>query len=192
MDGNSAVTCPSGPLAGVNRWTVGAGTSCRWSTVLPSAVISPAAAAATAGSADSSHSCRCDLAQLLCCRHCSGHAPRGYQTTAAATAGAASPGAGTAAAKPAPAPRRDTTLHAASPPSLRQLITLAVRPYCRASGGQLNVDKSRGLVMGSHAAINGVEPLTGILFPDTSRDPIRHLGILLSSAGAAQQHVDQL
>ena len=46
--------------------------------------------------------------------------------------------------------------------------------------------------MGSHAAINGVEPLTGILFPDTSLDPIRHLGILLSSAGAAQQHVDQL
>jgi len=86
----------------------------------------------------------------------------------------------------------DTTLHAASPPSLQQLITLAVRPYCRASGGQLNVDKSRGLVMGSHAAINGVEPLTGILFPDTSLDPIRHLGILLSSAGAAQQHVDQL
>ena len=64
----------------------------------------------------------------------------------------------------------DTTLHAASPPSLQQLITLAVRPYCRASGGQLNVDKSRGLVMGSHAAINGVEPLTGILFPDTSLD----------------------
>ena len=46
--------------------------------------------------------------------------------------------------------------------------------------------------MGSHPAINGVEPLTGILFPDTSLDPIRHLGILLSTAGAAQQHVDQL
>jgi len=86
----------------------------------------------------------------------------------------------------------DTTLHAASIPSLQQLVTRAVQPYCRASGGGLNVGKSRGLVMGSHPAINGVEPLTGILFPDTSQEPIRHLGILLSTAGAAQQHVDQL
>ena len=46
--------------------------------------------------------------------------------------------------------------------------------------------------MGSHPVVNGVEPLTGVLFPDTTQAPIRHLGILLSSAGAAQQHVDQL
>src|SRR5690349_17767411 len=30
------------------------------------------------------------------------------------------------------------------------------------------------------------------MFPDTSQDPIRHLGILLSAAGASQQLVDQL
>ena len=86
----------------------------------------------------------------------------------------------------------DTTLHAASVSSLNLLLTTAVQPFCRASAGQLNISKSRGLVMGSHAAFTGVEPVTGVLFPDTSQDPVRHLGILLSSAGASQQHTDQL
>ena len=64
----------------------GCGHSCRWSTVLPGAAVSPAAAAATAGCASSNDSHQCDMAQLLCSRHCSSHAPRGYQTTAAAAA----------------------------------------------------------------------------------------------------------
>ena len=86
----------------------------------------------------------------------------------------------------------DTTLHAASVGSLQLLLVRAVRPYCRASGGQLNLGKSKGMVMGSHAAIVGVEPVTGVPFQDTSQEPVRHLGILLSSLGVTQQFSDQL
>lgn len=46
--------------------------------------------------------------------------------------------------------------------------------------------------MGSHVAVNGVEPLTRMLFPNTSQELLRPLGLFLSSAGAVQQHLDQI
>ena len=77
----------------------------------------------------------------------------------------------------------DTTLHAADVTSAHMLLQQAVEPFCRASGGKLNISKSTAMVMGSHPLITGVEPTTGITFVDSAVQPVRHLGVLLSTKG---------
>jgi hypothetical protein len=39
------------------------------------------------------------------------------------------------------------------------------------------------MVMGSHPQLIGVEPTAGITFVDTTSQPVRHLGVLLSANG---------
>ena len=77
----------------------------------------------------------------------------------------------------------DTTLHAADVAGAAALLQQAVQPFCRATGGKLNIGKSQAMVMGSHPQLVGVEPTTGITFVDTTSQPIRHLGVLLSATG---------
>eukprot|EP00775_Hariotina_reticulata_P015040 gene15040-biopygen865 len=89
--------------------------------------------------------------------------------------------------RPAPCSHQhadDTTLHAADIASVHVLLQQAVQPFCRATGGKLNITKSKGMVMGSHPPVSGVEQTTGVTFVDTTVEPIRHLGILLSASGA--------
>ena len=78
----------------------------------------------------------------------------------------------------------DTSLHAASRQDVQLLVQQAVQPFCAASGALLSPSKCEGLTLGSHAAFVGVDDATGIPFPDTSQQPIRHLGLLLSREGA--------
>lgn len=78
----------------------------------------------------------------------------------------------------------DTSLHAASQQDVQVLVQQAVQPFCAASGALLSPNKCEGLTVGSHAAFVGVDAATGIPFPDTAQQPIRHLGLLLSRAGA--------
>jgi hypothetical protein len=80
----------------------------------------------------------------------------------------------------------DTTLHAASRQGVSVLIRQAVQPFCAASGAKLNVSKCQCLEVGIQQPFVGVDPDTGILFPDTAQQPIRHLGIVLSAAGTEQ------
>jgi hypothetical protein len=77
----------------------------------------------------------------------------------------------------------DTTLHAADVAGAAALLHHAVQPFCRATGGKLNIGKSQAMVMGSHPQLVGVEPATGITFVDTTSQPVRHLGVLLSANG---------
>lgn len=79
----------------------------------------------------------------------------------------------------------DTTLHARTIAGVRGLINQAVRPFCAASGAKLNASKSQGMTLGSHQQLLGPDPGTGVQFVDTSVNPIRHLGVLLSVRGAA-------
>eukprot|EP00775_Hariotina_reticulata_P014970 gene14970-biopygen110 len=88
--------------------------------------------------------------------------------------------------RPAPCSHQhadDTTLHAADIASVRVLLQQAVEPFCRATGGKLNITKSKGMVMGSHPPVSGVEQTTGVTFVNTTVEHIRHLGILLSTSG---------
>ena len=77
----------------------------------------------------------------------------------------------------------DTTLHAASRQGMGVLIQRAVDPFCAASGAKLSVGKCQGMEVGVRQPFVGVDPGTGIPFPDTAQHPIRHLGILLSATG---------
>ena len=77
----------------------------------------------------------------------------------------------------------DTTLHARDVASAATLLQQAVVPFCRASAGKLNITKSTAMAMGSHPQLVGVEPTTGITFVDTTAQPVKHLGVLLSAAG---------
>ena len=78
----------------------------------------------------------------------------------------------------------DTSLHAASRQDVQVLVQQAVRPFCAASGALLSPNKCEGLTLGSHPLFVGVDEVTGIPFPDTVQQPIRHLGLLLSRGGA--------
>ena len=78
----------------------------------------------------------------------------------------------------------DTTLHARTVEGVRVLLNQAVQPFCAASGAKLNASKSQGMTLGGHHPLRGPDPDTGIQFVDTSVDPIRHLGVLLSVSGA--------
>ena len=85
----------------------------------------------------------------------------------------------------------DTSLHAASRRDVQTLVQQAVRPFCAASAAILSPSKCEGITLGSHAVFVGVDDVTGIPFPDTSQQPIRHLGLLLSREGA-MPHAQQL
>jgi hypothetical protein len=78
----------------------------------------------------------------------------------------------------------DTTLHAATATDISVLLEHAVEPFCKASAAKLNVDKSRGMGLGPHRSMVGLDTATGVVFVDTAAEPIRHLGILLSVRGA--------
>ena len=78
----------------------------------------------------------------------------------------------------------DTTLHAASRQGASVLLHRAVQPFCAASGAKVNVSKCQGMEVGTQQPFVGVDPTTSIPFLDTAQHPIRHLGVLLSTAGA--------
>jgi exonuclease III len=85
----------------------------------------------------------------------------------------------------------DTSLHAANRRSANVLLQQAVEPFCRASGARLNRGKCQGMELGSSTPFVGTDPDSGVPFPDTQQQPIRHLGILLSAQGV-MQHAEQL
>jgi hypothetical protein len=85
----------------------------------------------------------------------------------------------------------DTTLHAATAADVGVLLQQAVEPFCAASAAKLNVGKSKGMGLGPHSSMVGLDVATGIVFVDTTAEPIRHLGLLLSVRGAAA-FADQL
>ena len=86
----------------------------------------------------------------------------------------------------------DTALHAADRRSAAVLLQQAVQPFCAASGALLNRGKCQGLAVGGaqHRFV-GVDTATGVTFPDTATQPIKHLGVLLSAEGA-MEHAGQL
>jgi len=96
-----------------------------------------------------------------------------------------------AAAPPIHQHADDTSLHAATNRDVQVLLQHAVQPFCAASGALLSASKCEGLTLGSHQQISGVDQVTGIPFPDTTQQPIRHLGLLLSRDGA-MSHAQQL
>jgi hypothetical protein len=77
----------------------------------------------------------------------------------------------------------DTTLHAATAADAGVLLEQAVEPFCQASAAKLNVSKSQGMGLGPNRIV-GVDAATGVTFVDTTVQPIRHLGVLLSARGA--------
>jgi hypothetical protein len=79
----------------------------------------------------------------------------------------------------------DTTLHAATAADVSVMLKQAVEPFCKASAAKLNVGKSSGMGLGPNSSMVGLDPATGVVFVDTTVEPIRHLGILLSVRGAA-------
>ena len=85
----------------------------------------------------------------------------------------------------------DTSLHGETADSVRALLRLAVQPFCAASGAKLNLGKCQGMTLGTHPAMVGPDQQSGVTFVDTSTDPIRHLGVLLSIKGGAA-FADQL
>jgi exonuclease III len=85
----------------------------------------------------------------------------------------------------------DTTLHAATATDVGVLLQQAVVPFCAASAAKLNVGKSKGMGLGPHRSMVGLDAATGIVFVDTAAEPIRHLGVLLSIRGATA-FADQL
>ena len=82
----------------------------------------------------------------------------------------------------------DTSIHTATVESAKTAIDRAVRPFCAASGAVLSVSKCKGVTLGAHRAITGVDPGTGVTFIDAATS-LRHLGVLLTKgdAGAANQ-----
>ena len=57
----------------------------------------------------------------------------------------------------------------------------AVQLFCRASNAMENASKSKGLVLGTHRPISGVNAATGAKFPLPGEEPPRHLGIPLTT-----------
>ena len=78
----------------------------------------------------------------------------------------------------------DTTLHTVHVDDAARVLSLAIVPYEEASGGKLNVPKSWGLALGSHPALVGPHPGTGIIFKGPL-EAVRHLGIPLTSGNPA-------
>ena len=81
----------------------------------------------------------------------------------------------------------DTTLHTPDVSDISVLLQEAVEPFGMASGAKLNIPKSWGLTLGSHAPIVGQHPGTGICFKATL-EAVRHLGVPLT-AGCMDSHV---
>jgi exonuclease III len=77
----------------------------------------------------------------------------------------------------------DTTLHGETVEDVATLLHHAVEPSCAASGAKLNRSKSQGMVLGAHPQLVGQHAATGVTFVDTTVQPIRHLGVLLSVRG---------
>ena len=79
----------------------------------------------------------------------------------------------------------DTTVHTASLEGAAVALEEGVRRFSAASTVQLNVGKSKGMLLGGAAAPGGeAAPLGGMPFPPPDQ-PIRHLGVLLSADAAA-------
>ena len=78
----------------------------------------------------------------------------------------------------------DISIHTATVESAKVAIDRAVTPFCAASGAVLSVTKSKGVTLGAHRAITGVEPGTGATFVG-AEESLRHLGVLLTKGDAA-------
>lgn len=78
----------------------------------------------------------------------------------------------------------DTTLHTATAADAAEALRLAVLPFCRASASALNLNKSKGMTLGSHPPLQGPHAPSGVPFvaPGTR---VRHLGILLTTGSRA-------
>ena len=74
----------------------------------------------------------------------------------------------------------DTSLHTRSRADSHIAVEEGVRPFCAASGAEVSLEKSKGLLLGGGDAFQGVDPLTGAFFPPPG-EPIRHLGILVGT-----------
>jgi hypothetical protein len=83
----------------------------------------------------------------------------------------------------------DTTVHTASLGGAVAAMEQGVQRFAAASGVALNVGKSKGMLLGGAAAPAGeAAPLGGVPFPPPDQ-PIRHLGVLLSTDAAAAAEV---
>jgi hypothetical protein len=78
----------------------------------------------------------------------------------------------------------DTTLRVATPEDAKAAMDLGVQQYCRATNARVSQEKCHGMTLGCQLAIDGVDPVSGIIFPPAGT-PQRHLGILLSKDPAA-------
>ena len=83
----------------------------------------------------------------------------------------------------------DTTIHTATADGAAAALHLAVDPFCLASASSLNLNKCRGLCLGSHPSISGTHPGSGVEFlaPNAT---IKHLGILLTTGDRAAAAAD--
>jgi hypothetical protein len=57
----------------------------------------------------------------------------------------------------------------------------AVHLFCRASNAKENASKGKGVVLGTHRPVVGVNDATGARFPQAVEEPPRHLGIPLTT-----------
>ena len=84
----------------------------------------------------------------------------------------------------------DTTLHMTAVDDVAIALKEGVEPFGAASGAQLNISKSWGLTLGSHAPIVGQHAATGICFK-SPLEAVRHLGVPLT-AGSMDPHIAAL
>ena len=78
----------------------------------------------------------------------------------------------------------DISIHTASVESAKIAIDRAVTPFCAASGAVLSVSKSKGVTLGAHRDITGVDQGTGVTFVG-AEESLRHLGVMLTKGDAA-------
>ena len=74
----------------------------------------------------------------------------------------------------------DTTIHTSSVAGARAALDQGISVFCAATCARLNIAKTKGIVLGSHPPLHGVDPSTNVTFvsPDT---PVKHLGLLLTA-----------
>ena len=86
----------------------------------------------------------------------------------------------------------DTTLHTATIEGAATALDQVVQPFCQATGSRLNRSKTKGMVLGSHPTLTGVEPRTGAEFVTS----VVHLGITITTgdrtAAATQMYEKRL
>jgi hypothetical protein len=77
----------------------------------------------------------------------------------------------------------DTTIHTATPAGAKAALEHGVLPFGRASGAKVNVDKSRGMLLGGDGSVEEraqAQQVVGVPFAAPG-EHVRHLGVLLSA-----------